>query len=72
MPKLTRRKKKSKTNDSKKKKKNSKQKQADVEAKKQYEIWKENNPEVVKVSEKFILANCYNPAHVKEYLSNYY
>jgi putative transposase len=28
--------------------------------------------EVVAVAEKFILANCYNPDYVEEYLANYY
>ena len=72
LPKLTRRRKKSKNNNNNKKKKTNKQKQADEEAKKLYENWKENNPEVVKVAEKFIFANCYNPAHVGEYLRDYY
>ena len=37
-----------------------------------YQDWQDKNPEVVKVAEKFILANCYNPEYVKEYLENYY
>jgi putative transposase len=68
LPKLTRRNKKTTT----KKKPTEKQKQDEAEAKKLYQHWQENHPEVVTVSEKFILANCYNPYHVKEFLSNYY
>ncbi|MBD2556994.1 hypothetical protein [Aphanizomenon flos-aquae] len=31
----------------------------------------EGNPEIVKIAEKFIFANCYNPHHVGEFLQNY-
>jgi putative transposase len=41
------------------------------EAKKEYEIWRENNPEITEVAEKFILANCYNSRHVSDFLNNY-
>ena len=68
LPKLTRRKKTTKT----KRKKTDKQKKTEAEAKKLYQQWRENNPDIVKVSEKFILANCYNPDYVEEYLANYY
>jgi putative transposase len=68
LPKLTQRKKTTKT---KTKKTNHQQKQ-DQEAKELYNIWQENNPEIVQVAEKFILADCYNPAHVGAYLRDYY
>jgi putative transposase len=46
-------------------------KKPDEEAKRLYENWLENNPEIVEVAEKFILANCYNPQVVGEFLRNY-
>lgn len=66
LPKLTR---KNKSKSSNKKKPPPSEK--DEEAKRQYEIWRENNPEIIEVSEKFIFANCYNPRHVGEFLNNY-
>ncbi|MBE9145832.1 transposase [Planktothrix mougeotii] len=50
---------------------NKKPHQPDEEAKRFYEIWRENNPEIVEVSEKFIFANCYNKKSVAEFLNNY-
>jgi len=67
LPKLARKKK--STNN--KNKQNNKTKKVDEEAKQQYEIWRENNPEIIEVAEKFIFANCYNPHHVGEFLNNY-
>jgi putative transposase len=71
LPKLTRKNKKSKQ----KTKTSEVSKTAEIlnndEAKRFYEIWQENNPEIIAVAEKFIFANCYNPNHVKEFLNNY-
>ena len=66
LPKLTNKKK-----NGHKSQKKSQQKQTDEDAKRLYEIWRENNPEIVKIAEKFIFANCYNPHHVGEFLQNY-
>ena len=74
LPKLTRRKKKTKNKQTTKKKttkQTKEQQEKETEAKKIYQKWQEQNPEVVQVAVKFILANCYNPDHVKEYLENY-
>jgi putative transposase len=68
LPKLTRRKKTTKTKNNQ----TNQQKKQNQEAKQAYQKWQENNPEIVKVAEKFILANCFNPNHVQEFLSNYY
>jgi putative transposase len=59
------------TRKQKKSKNKKKQLKPNEEAKREYEIWRENNPEIVEVAEKFIFANCYNPNHVKEFLNNY-
>jgi putative transposase len=67
LPKLTRKKKTTKSKNTQ----NNKQKKPDEDAKRLAEIWQENNPEIREVAEKFILANCYNPHHVKEFLNNY-
>jgi putative transposase len=67
LPKLTRKKKSS----NEKNKQNKQTKKVNEEAQQQYEIWRENNPEIIEVAEKFILANCYNPHHVGEFLNNY-
>ena len=55
-----------------KKKKSKAQQQREQEAREQYQQWRESHPEIVEVAEKFILANCYNPARVREFLDNYY
>ncbi|MBP0008742.1 MAG: hypothetical protein J7524_14990 [Roseofilum sp. Belize BBD 4] len=68
LPKLTR---KNKSNANKKQKKKQPS-QREQEAREDYEKWRQNNPEVVAVGEKFMLANCYNPAHVANFLENYY
>ena|GEM_PF-2541681 len=52
-------------------KKKQQAREKDEEVKKQYEIWRENNPEIMEISDKFMLANCYNPRHVGEFLNNY-
>ena len=67
LPKLTRKKKKTKTKNKQKKP----AKKVNEDDKRQYEIWRENNPEIIEVAEKFIFANCYNPNHVGEFLNNY-
>lgn len=64
LPKLTRRKK-----INKRKKSTTK---PDEEAKNLLKNWRENNPEIVELAEKFILANCYNPQVVGDFLANYY
>jgi len=63
LPKLTRKKKSTKIKN--------KPKKQDEEAKRLYEKWREDNPEIVEIAEKFIFANCYNPHHVGEFLRNY-
>jgi len=68
LPKLTR---KNKSNANKKQKKKQPS-QREQEAREEYEKWRQNNPEVVAVAEKFMLANCYNRAHVANFLESYY
>jgi putative transposase len=67
LPKLTRKKKSTKSKNQQKKQ----PKKVNEEAQQQYEIWRENNPEIIEVAEKFIFANCYNRRHVAEFLHNY-
>ncbi len=69
LPKLTKVPKKSKNTKSKKSPNTPPKK--DEEAQQLWEIWLKNNPEILAIAEKFIFANCYNPAHVGEYLKNY-
>ncbi len=66
LPKLTKFSKKAKDNKSKKT-----PPKKDEEAQQLWEIWLKNNPEIMQIAEKFIFANCYNPAHVEEFLKNY-
>ena len=58
-----------------KKSKNTKSKnpppKKDEESQQLWEIWLKNNPEIPQIAEKFIFANCYNSAHVGEFLKNY-
>lgn len=43
----------------------------DEEAKRLYENWQANHPEVIEVAEKFMLANCYNKKSLADFLNNY-
>jgi putative transposase len=70
LPKLTQRTQKSQN----KNKKNTTQNQPpkkDEEAQRFWELWLENNPEIMAVAEKFIFANCYSPKFMAVFLNHY-
>jgi putative transposase len=43
----------------------------DEDAQRLWELWLENNPEIMAVAEKFIFANCYSPKFMAVFLNNY-
>jgi putative transposase len=43
----------------------------DEDAQRLWELWLENNPEIMAVAEKFIFANCYSPKFMAFFLNHY-